>query len=923
MTTVKSVIVPTVGTTLTSAYTNSTAGAATLKAVNATGIGDPNVWTVETGSASEWTYVGTPNPAFIGAAPSTAGNTIPYPIQLSADRVLLLWAPAHTHVGGGNDYLGGTVLHTQIVEYTGTKYRAGPIVNLALPDAIFNSQTVGPWTVPTSIATQGQSCVQHAVISSTKVAIAYRQSTFFKLIRLNIVGNSLAQANVVSFDLAGASAFNSTTPWAFDLAVVRGDTNQVVVGATNGTNWSLQAFNIPDSGAITTASTLFNTSLSHTTGHFAIAPMNGTAVGTTTTYIVAANTTSTTTISFQNFSYNSATTTFAAVGSAVTTAVTATNGITARCLSGDGTANAVVGFFNTGSTSAIQFARQISLTQASNSLATATLPSAQSARAVRNAYKWGTDRAVFITDANGVVVYDSAGTSTPLVTSTDATVTTTAQPLWYPFDSRPLYSFFDTGVTVGKVSQLIARTGMTSSTSVGVPSLVGNYLPYGHPYGGDCAWSSVAQCWFVGFGGRIYALSDDGVVLSEVSLYDLLPGIGASGYLLSVKQLDVLPSGRIIFLTDTQGTSPTAGYYGQYWASVTATTFGFCISAVTSPTDLAFATLLASTNFGFHVVADLATYVDAAGVERALGLYLNASTNAIISAVRFDGAAWTSAGNTSVTNTTLNSSFNFGSRPNIMLVQDSPASSFYPTGLWRVFGMLGTNSQLNMAYMGITTSALTDQQATSFQTNTVLNNTTAAVYSAVKSQSLRSASIAVYDTNRSAGRYYFVVNGRLIGSLQGILIAGASSMQFMNSITSKYGFVISPCNTSTAAVAQSAYVFDTINPTAGPRYTLTATSGNGWTTLERNNGTQLDVFAAGVNTRYTVSGPDTANLIVTVSSVSDDFYVLPVNGQTIDTSKSSSYRNTDVYLIPPNYSVKLKSTLAGSLSAMLTIVEDV
>jgi len=923
MTTVKSVIVPTVGTTLTSAYTNTTGASATLKAVNATGIGDPDVWTVDTGTADEWTYFGSPLVTFAGPNPAAnAGNTHPFPIQLSADRVLLLWTPAHMHAGGGNDYLGGTVLHTQIVEYTGTRYRAGPIVNLLLPDAVFNSQTVGVWTTPTGMGATGQSLLKGLAITPTKVVIAYRSSTFFKLLRLNISGNSLDQANVVNFDLSGATSFNSTTAFAFDLALVRGSTTQIVVGGSNGTNWSLQSLNVPDSGAITVASALFNTALAHTTFHFAIAPLNGTAVGTTTTYVVAANTSTGVTLSVQNFSYDSATVTFAAVGSAVTVTNTSTLGIAARPLSTDGTANAVVCFFDTGNAQQLRFLRQTNLTQAQNSVVTATLPSSSASRALRASFNWGTDRAVFVGTINAIVVFDNAGTATPLVTATDTATTTITQPIWYPFNSRPLYTYHDDGgTTVGKLSQFIARTGMATSISVGVPNLYGNYLPYGHNYGHGCAWSSKAQCWFMAQGGKLYALSNDGVVLSEIGIYDLLPGIGSSSYLLSIKSVDVAPSGKVFFITDTMGTG--ASYYGQYWASVTNSSYGFAIDVVSQPTDLAGALLLSATSLNYHVAVDLTSYTDASGLERALALFVNASTNANIAAARFDGGSWSALGNTSISVAALNSGFHFGARPNFVLMQDTPANTLYPTGLWRCVGAGGTNSALNMAYQAISATSVSDGGITSITMSTVLNTTVANVYPAVKSQSSRTQSVAMYDNNRSAGRYYFVIGGRLFGTLTGLLISGANTMQFMNSIASKYAFVVSPCSTNTSAVAQIAYVFDAINPAAGPRYTLTATSGNGWTTLDRPNGAQLEVFGTGVNSRYTVSGPDTSNLVVTVSGGGNDFYVLPVNGQTIDTSKASSYRNTDVYLIPNNYSVKLSSTLAGSLSAMLTVVEEV
>jgi hypothetical protein len=316
------------------------------------------------------------------------------------------------------------------------------------------------------------------------------------------------------------------------------------------------------------------------------------------------------------------------------------------------------------------------------------------------------------------------------------------------------------------------------------------------------------------------------------------------------------------------------------------------------------------------------SYVDSSGTERALGLYVQASTNAYVAAVRFDGTTWATVGQTAIANAALSSAFHFGARPNFALVQDSPANAVNPTGLWRVVGATGLDTAIKMAYQGISTTPYSDPAILSTSVNTSLNSSVAAVYPIVKSNSVKSASFAMYDTNALVGRYFFVFEGRLITSLRGITIAGANTMQFMNSIASKYGFVISPCSTNTAAVAQVAYAFDTINPSVGPRYTLTATSGNGWTTLLRTSNTQLNVFGTDVNTRYTVPGPDTAKLNIVVSSGVNDFHVLPVIGQDMDTSISSSYRNGDVYLIPNGYSVKLKSTLPGSVAAMLTVVED-
>jgi len=929
MPTVKSVIVPDVSTTLTTAYTNTTGSGATLKAVNAIGVSDPQTWTTTTSVATEWTYFGTSNPSFMGPTTATSGNNAPLPIQLTADRVLLLWTPANTHSGGGNDYLAGTVLHSQIVEWTGTAYRAGPIVNVPLPFAYFNSQTVGPWTNPDGITTQGSVLMKAALLSSTKVALVLRYSTGFHLLRLNISGNSVDQTNVVNFALSGATAFNSTTAFDFDVSPVLDNANKVVVLGSNGTNWRMQSYNIPDSGAITVNSALFNTGLTHTTYFCAMAPLSASATGTTTTYIVAANTSTNVTITLQNFSFNSTTvdgaTGFAGVGTTVTFTTTTTRGIQAQTTSSDATANAVVAYIDSVNNQNMYFFRQASLTQAANTSTTVALASSSASRVMRHSYPWGTSRAVFQSEINGLVAVDNTGTATALVTATESASTATAMTYWYPFNTRPLYTISDTTPTfVGRVPQFMSRTGMTSATSVGNATFTGNYFPYGHVYNGNACWSEKAQCWMIGQGGRIYAVNDSGVVLSEVSLYNLSQSIAANSIYLSIKQLQVTPQGKILLLTDSQG-SHSSYWNGVVWSTIGGSfTYGYALAPVTSYQNLNSAGLMSSpTTFSYTVAADLAIYTDYSGIERALGLYVRAVTNAYISAVRFDGGQWIAVGDTAVTNTTLNSSWNFGVRPNIVLIQDSPADPFNQTGLWRFIGLAGTNTQNNTGFQAISTSAVSDPSILTQATGTTINTTTLAVYPAVKSENTISTAVAYYDPNALVVRYYWSYNGRLTTNLYGSTISGANTMQFCNVICSKFGFIVSPCSTNTSNVAPFAYAFDAVTAVNGPKFTLTGGSGNGWVTLFRNGQNRLEAWGASINTRYAVPGPDTALLHVSVSSPSSDFFVTSVLGQPVNTGTAAGYRNTDVYFVPNGYSVKLKTNLASSLSAMLSVVEDV
>jgi hypothetical protein len=927
MPTVKSVIVPDVSTTLTTAYTNTSGSGATLKAVNAIGTSDPQTWTTTTSVATEWTYFGTSNPSFMGPTTSSSGNNAPIPVQLTDDRVLLLWTPANTHVGAGVDYLAGTVLHSQIVEWTGTAYRAGPIVNITLPFAYFNSQTVGPWTNPDGLSSQGSVMLKAATLSSTKVAIVLRYSTGFHLIRVPISGNSVDQTNVANFALSGATAFNSTTAFDFDVAPVLGNSNKVVVLGSNGTNWRMQSYNIPDTGAITVNSALFNTGLAHTTYFCALSPLSASATGTTTTYIVAANTGTNVTISLQNITFDSTTadggTGFAGVGTVVTFATTATRGIQAQVTSSDATANAVVAYIDSVNNQNMYFFRQTSLTQASNTSTSVALASSSASRVMRYSYPWGTSRAVFQSEINGLVAVDNTGTATPLVTATESASTATALTYWYPFNSRPLYTISDTTPTfVGRVPQFMSRTGIISAISVGTATFTGNYFPYGHIYNGNASWSEKAQCWMIGQGGRIYAVNESGVVLNEVSLYNLAQVVSTNSILLSIKQLAVTPQGKILVLTDTQGSHPSY-WNGIYWPSLSATAYGYALAPVTSAGALNSAALLsAPTNFSYYVVADLAIYTDYNGIERALGLYVNASSNAFIAAVRFDGGQWSTVGNTSVSSTTLSASYNFGVRPNIAIIQDSPADAYNQTGLWRFIGLLGTNTQNNAAFQGISTTAYSDAQITTQSVNTTINNATTAVYSAVKAETTISTAVAYYDPTALLVRYYWSYNGRLTTNLYGSTISGANTLQFCNVICSKFGFVVAPCSTNTSNVVPFAYAFDAVTAVAGPKFTLTGNSGNGWITLFRNGQNRLEVWGNNINTRYAVPGPDTALLHVSISSPSNDFFTTSVLGQPVNTGTSAAYRNTDVYFVPNGYSVKLKTNLASSLSAMLSVVED-
>lgn len=914
MSTVKSLITKNVSTALTAAYTNNSGGNATLKAINATGVNDAINFNVTPGGAQEWSMFGTNLHAFGPLSTNAAGA--PMPIRLSTDRVLLVWFPHHMHTGGTGDYASGGMIHTQVLQYNGSAYLAGPIVNVPLPQAAYTLGTDSPWTKPSNANfTQAHASMRGISLHANKVALVYRTGTAFRLMRLNISGNSVDIANVVNLDLTTATAFNTTTANDFDLEVVPGNTDKVIVGGSGAALWSLQAYNIADTGAISTASTLFTTGMLVTTGHFTVAQLNRTAVGGVATYTVAATTTAHTVATIQLVSFNTSTNAFSLVGAAALVNATAFTSIHAGCVSSDGTANGWVAFIDSANNN-VAVIRQTSLTAASNVVSSTLVMQANvTTRGIKNAYQWGNSKSVLMGDSTLVMV-DSSGSLTNLVPTTLSNTTTAALFQWYPFDSRPLFSFYDpAAVDVSKVAQLHAYVGATATTA-GVVSPLGNYMPWGHNYGGHYGWNEQAQCWIVGFGGRIYALDTNGVVLNEISIYQLSPTLQ---YQQAIKQLAVTPSGRILFCTDQVGTLPTTSI-GQQWNAYPTATYGVAVSPVTAATDLTKTVLLSNpTNFAYPVCIDMVPYVDLAGIERAIGLYINAATNNYAAAIRFDGAGWLALGNTAIANAAF-AAAQVGGRPNLRLFQDMPADVTNPTGLWRVIGATGLGTTAAIQQVGISSTAVNEANILTVAVGQTLSSGTS-VYSATRQTCCAVTTVAAYDVTNNQTRIWTSVGGRRMQGVWGWSLIGSPNSQFMNVAVARTISAVAACNTNVAANTAPVYVFDTVT-TAYPiaKYTLTTTNGNGWVTLLSAGQGSVAAYGAGVNTVYQATGLDTTRLYVTINNGTSDFYITPVTGQTLRTD--SSYRSVDTYLIPNGYSVKIRSMLPNAVDAMLTVVEE-
>jgi hypothetical protein len=931
MTTVRSMIVKGLPEVLSTVYQNNSGGNATLKAINMNGGADANVFTADTVAGDDWTFLGSSSPVLAAGAPSSNSYGMPMTVRLSADRLLLVWLPHHTHIGGGADFMTNNTLHCQIVEWTGTKYRAGPITNVILPTANASDMFKLPSAITSS--TVGQHAFKFLALTPTKVALVYRTGTVFRAMRIDIVGNTVSNAAAPSLDLTGAGIFNTTSGVGFDIAATPGNTNKMLIAGAGSANFTVAAFNFPDSGAITLSGAVFSTGLANSTFAFAFGQLNRVAVGNVLSYVMAYGS-SATTFSIQNISYNHATDNFLVVGTpAPMASVTIMQGLSINCLSGDSTANAVVACIDSALYSTVRLYRQTSLTQASNTVTTLVTQHA-SLKSINRSFDWGNDRAVFSGEGSLLMVVDNAGTATNLLAG-ETTDTVQVAQQWFPFDNRPLYSIYDTTTSFrqSRVPQLYARTGAgVSGTGLGSAEVSNTYLPYGHVYGGDHSWSDKLECWVIGFGGKLYFVGSDGVTLAELSLYQLGAAVG-SNPLLSIKQVSVTPSGKVVFGYDYVG-SHVSFRLDAGWANNGT----FCAAAATAPllsiTDVPKAVLAApATALVGNNVIDMVTFVDYLGVERAYMLTMQAATNAYIRISHFDGASWYDIGNTSITSAALNSGWNIGARAPFRLMQVDPCDASQQTGKWRIIGVQGTNSAVNATYLGISSVAYNIASFTSLNTSQSIS-TTAAAYSLVRSTVNGMSMVAVYDPTPVTGqriRQYITVQGRLyadpIFGWAPSLIDTADQLATVG--VSKYVVAVSTINTGVpGSVATNtpvnSYIWDTMTPWSGPRITLVGTSGAGYGKAEQVSRFGVKVYGPGIANRYRVVGQqDVAKVSFTINDGTNDFYLTPKSGQPVSTNPDQSYRSAEAYLIPDGYSVKAKAEVGAAIDAMLSIVEEV
>lgn len=937
MTTTRNIILSTVANTPTTVYTNSTGKTAILKSMNINGIGDSQTLNTVTG-ADEWIYHGTNQAPIIPPgfrASNQYGYGVPLSIPLSADKLLLVWNSTYMHNLGEMDISNN--VHMQVVEYTNGKYRAGPIVNAYLTVSNVFASATGPTvhTSPSGVASNtGGSCLKGVALTSTKVVLAFRYSSVFAIHRVTINGNTPELSNITTLSVTGQF---STTAKDFDIVSVPDTTDQVMVWASGASFWQAAAYSVPNSGALSQLGSTYTTSLTQTTYPGSICrTANSTVAGLA--YFTAVGSTTTTAASIQLFSYNISTYAFTTINTNnITSAGSAWYSIKAQCLSSDGTPNAVVMTVDPSNGATIYYYRQTSLSTVSVAQNIGTFNGSRSAstRSIRQTYRWGNSRAIFQGD-NCLCVVDSSGTFTDLISSTaDSTNTSDYYNLWYNFESRPLYSFYDPGsIDPLRPAHYHARTGMTSSTSVGTRTGQGNYFPWGHDYGNHYGWSDQAGCWIVAQYGKLYAISVDGDILSEVSLDTLFPDLTTNTYAYDIRNVYVLPSGKILFSLMSYSMT-TIGYtffVGTNWTGWGLTTGYACVTQpILNAKDLNKAVTqnyisLSTPACTSHLIG----HVDFNGDERAYLIWHSTAAAPVTVISQYYNGGWVSSTTTSVGSTTAGS-WNRGYNGRLKLIQAYPCTAQYPRGLWRFIGPIGTSSLANIRslYVGALYDPFT--QASSMACSQSSMNDGSSVYSSYGVSCKSSNNITVvadWDavTAGAPTRVWASIEGRLNYLRGWYSSANSTNAQYTTTAVSNRAYLVAHNNTTNAAnIVAQVHLFDTID-FANTRVTIANTSNSGFYTLKRMNDTTVEVYNAANSTNavtdavYTITGPtDRAKATITITSGSNTFFVA---NQTISASNTTFVRINDSYLLGNGNYIQVYADKPYALSAMLNIVEE-
>jgi hypothetical protein len=479
---------------------------------------------------------------------------------------------------------------------------------------------------------------------------------------------------------------------------------------------------------------------------------------------------------------------------------------------------------------------------------------------------------------------------------------------------------------------------MTSTTSVGFTNQNGNYLPFGHDYGGGYCWAEQAGCWVIAQGGRMYAVSTTGVILSEQRLYNLSSTLN---YNYRISGVQVLPSGKIVGYCEYRiGIDPTTTYscYTQ-WNSYSKSSYGFCTDPFTVPTALGQTKLLrAPDSLGMAAMGGITQFVEeTTATSRTEMCYVIAQLNASQM-----GLCWFTATDNSWSNPVNMAGimgtgrWNTGYRPNYRLIQDTPCSLAFPRGLWRMIGSYQGTSDANYRRFGIS-EKYAQASFGSMNTSSYYLDQTAQTegWGMVQQSHMGSRSgtqvITYYDETLTTIRTWAAINGRL-NSFRGYYlpsatypVTGGNNNRWAQVAASKFGYVVAYQNTTRVDGTATAYVWNTLD-ILNYQSTVTATSGSGWFTLYQTGKNSFQLYngtGSGVNNTYTVYGlPDDIRFYLTLDDNAGNAFYLN-NGQSLSPVDiyTGLYRSETVYQIPNGYSLKLAVDTPNTVQVLLSIQE--
>jgi len=917
-------------------YTNNSGEGAELVSVNVNGTGDSTEIIEDTG-ASEWTYFGSNQiPVNADASTTSTGYGIPYPVKLDSDRVLIFFLPHYQHFQGDNsDFLNGEVIHTQILEYESGRFRAGPINHHSLPTQVFDNTSYSLWSEPNSISGSYSQPNWRAIsISPTKVVAAYRQGTDFQILRFTITGNTVNTV-IETLDITGASYFSSTTARAFDLAKVPDAPDQVIVGGWADTNWSLQAFSIPDDGALTNLTSLTSTGISNSSYHFSLSEMVNSATSNITPYIIAASTDSNSAQAVI-FNYDSANYSLSVAGTAVALNDSSGSwaGIQCECTSSDTTPSAVITTIGTSNTDTMTFYPQNNASTAFNSPTVNLTLQHTSGKSIQESYRWGDERAVFAGDGQLLVVFDSSGSATNLHPENETTETERVQQQFYPFDSKPIYNQYDQAAQErDRVPQYYSRKDVDTATDVGTRDDTGTYLPMCFDRGMCYAWNENAHCWIVGYHGRLYALDSDGAILSEKKLYDMYYNLNWEH---RVGDLNCTPSGRILFHTLYRvGSYPNSTYrVNRRWDSMSAGNGYLMVSDKLHSGEQLGQIQPDHPDNNFErfdnvvFTCNLTTFVDYNGNERAFcfgvgGNSVNGYVARWTEGERFDYFSGTNINTADGSNDWFR-----GYHPNMKLIQNQPVSRAFPSGTWRLVGSYQWDSRGDTRRLGISNPQSENNFGSLDPDNAQITdeqNDSGFGISLFKYTSGSKSSITVataFDTEINRNRVWSSINGSLNFAFGWTPERTTSGNAFCQVAVTKFGYAVAMQKGVPVDASSPVYIFDN-SDIDSPYQELNTNTGNGWVTLHAIDKNRYRVFGENIDKIYSAGGiPDEVKLYMRLYDNSLTYFSI-INGQDLELVRpdNSLYKSAETYHIPPGYSLEARSDTPHTITTMLTIKE--